>query len=350
MNRTTGFLCATAMAAIYAVVPAASPAWAGDVADFYKTHNITIDVGFGAGGGYDVTTRIVARHFGKHVPGNPTVLVQNMPGAGSMKVANFVYNAAPKDGSVLGVFASSTALEPLFGNKQAKYDPRKFDWIGSMHRDVASCGVWKGSGINSLQDLIKSKKTIMFGSTSPTAITSQHPLFLKHMFGANLKVIYGYKGTKDVNLAMQRGELNGSCGMFVSSVQGAFEQYVKSGDFKIIAQFGHKAVPAFKNATVMYDLLKTDEQRKIADVIFGQTELARPLAAPPGTPKDRVAALRKALLETMKDPALIADGKKIHVKFEPVSGEEATQMFIDWYKTPPALVKKARAYTQPDKS
>jgi len=346
MNRTPSLLCAAAIATL-----CAAPAHADDVADFYKGHSFTIQVGFGAGGGYDTTTRIVARHLGKHIPGNPTILVQNVPGAGSMKVANFIFNAAPKDGTVIGLFASSTALEPLFGNKQAKYDPRKFEWIGSMHRDIASCGVWKGTGINSLQDLIASKKTIMFGSTSPTAITSQHPLFLKHMFGANLKVIYGYKGTKDVNIAMERGELNGSCGMLESSVKGAFEQYVKAGDFKIIAQFGRdKAVSAFGDATRMYTLLKTDEQRKIADVIFRQTELARPLAAPPGTPADRVAALRKALMDTMKDPALIADGKKIDVTFDPVSGEDAARMFADWYKTPPELVKKAREYTQPDKS
>jgi tripartite-type tricarboxylate transporter receptor subunit TctC len=337
------------LAATVVAIPAAQ---ADPVADFYKGKEITILVGFGSGGGYDTTARLFARHFGKHIPGNPSVVVQNMPGAGSMVVANNVFNTAAKTGAVLGVFASSTALEPLFGNKRAKYDPRKYGWIGSLHRDIASCGVWKGArqNIKSLQDLLKAKSTVVFGSTSPTAITSQHPLFLKHVLGANLKVVYGYKGTKDVSLAMMRGEVDGSCGMFESSVRSAFDEHVKAGDLKIITQFGRdRAVSYFRDATRMYSLLKTDDQRKIADVIFRQTELARPLAAPPGTPKDRVAALRKAMLATMKDPAMIADGKKVSIDWDPVSGEETTQMFNEFYSTPPALVKRAREVTQPDK-
>ncbi len=323
---------------------------AAESKDFYAGKSITILVGYGSGGGYDTTARMFARHFGKHIPGKPTIVVQNMPGAGSMKVANYIWSVAPKTGTTLGVFASSTALEPLFGNPKAKYDPRKYQWIGSMHRDIASCGVWKGArqGIKSLPDLIKAKKTVVFGSTSPTAITSQHPLFLKNMFGAPVKIIYGYKGTKGVSIAMQRGEVDGSCGMFVSSVRGAFSQHVKAGNLKIFAQFGKdRTVPYFGNATQMYKMLDTPEKRAIADVIFRQTELARPLAAPPGTRTDRVAILRKAFLATFKDPGMIADGKRINVEFRPLSGEDATKLFSDFYKTPPELVKKARKYTQP---
>ena len=330
----------------------ATGAHADSVADFYKGKDITINIGYGAGGGYDTTTRIFARHFGKHVPGKPNIIVQNMPGAGSMIAANHSFNIAPKDGSVLAVFASSTALEPLFGNARAKYDPRKFEWIGSLHRDIASCGVWKGArqGVKSLPDLIAAKSTVTFGATSPTAITSQHPLFLKNMLKANVKVIYGYKGTKDVSLAMQRGEVDGSCGMFESSVRSAFHQHIEKGEFKIILQFGRdRKVAYFGDATQMYTLLKTDDQKKVADVIFRQTELARPLAAPPGTPKDRVAALRKAMLDTFKDPAMLEDAKKIKVEFDPVPGEEAAGMFADFYKTAPALVKQAAQMTQPEK-
>jgi tripartite-type tricarboxylate transporter receptor subunit TctC len=348
MNRTT-FLATTAAAALSAAIPAAR---ADAVADFYKGKDITINIGYGAGGGYDTTTRLFARHFGKHVPGNPNVIVQNMPGAGSMIAANHIFNIAPKDGLVLGVFASSTALEPLFGNARAKYDPRNYEWIGSLHRDIASCAIWKGGGqgIKTLPDLLKAKKTVTFGSTSPTAITSQHPLFLKNMLNANLKVIYGYKGTKDISLAMQRGEVDGSCGMFESSVRSAYHQHIEAGEFKIIVQFGRdRKVPYFGDATQMYTLLKTDDQKRVADVIFRQTELARPLAAPPGTPKDRVAALRKAMLDTFKDPAMIEDAKKIKVEFDPVPGEEAAAMFAGFYQTAPALVKQAAQMTQPEK-
>jgi tripartite-type tricarboxylate transporter receptor subunit TctC len=332
-----------------ATIPAAS---AESVADFYENHELAIQVGFGSGGGYDTTTRLFARHFGKHIPGNPTVVVQNAPGAGSMLVANALFNTAPKDGSTLGVFASSTALEPLFGNNRAKYDPRKFEWIGSLHSDIASCGLWNGAGqgIKSLPDLIKAKSPVIFGSTSPTAITSQHPLFLKHVLGANIKVIYGYKGTKDVSIAMMRGEVHGSCGMFESSVRSVYDPHVKSGKFKIVVQFGRdRSVPYFGDATRMYTMLKTDEQKRIADVVFRQTELARPLAAPPGTPKDRVAALRKAMLDTLKDPAMIADSKKLSIDYDPVPGTQTAQMFADFYNTPPKLVEKAREVTQPDK-
>jgi tripartite-type tricarboxylate transporter receptor subunit TctC len=334
------------------IVFAAVPARADAVADFYAGKELTILVGYGVGGGYDTTTRLFAQHLSKHIPGKPTIVVQNMPGAGSMKVAIHTYNVAPKDGSVLGVFASSTALEPLFGNKAATYDPRKYEWIGSLHRDIASCGVWKGAGqgIKSLPDLIDAKRTVTFGSTSPTAITGQHPQFLKNMFNANVRVVYGYKGTKDVSLAMMRGEVDGSCGMFESSVRSAFDQHIKAGELKIVVQFGRdRTVPYFTDATQMYKLLKTEEQKQVSDVIFRQTELARPLAAPPGTPKDRVAALRKAMLDTLNDPAMIADAKRLTIDYDPVTGEETTQMFSDFYKTAPELVAQARRYTEPEK-
>jgi tripartite-type tricarboxylate transporter receptor subunit TctC len=342
---TATILATTLMAGTFAARDAVAE-------DFYKGKTITILVGFGAGGGYDTTSRLFARRFGDHIPGKPTVVVQNMPGAGSMIVANYLFTVAPKNGTTLGVFASSTALEPLFGNPKAKFDPRKFEWIGSMHRDIASCAVWNGAGagIKTLEDLLKSKKTIVFGSTSPTAITSQHPLFLKNMFNAPIKVIYGFKGTKAVSIAMQQGEVDGSCGMFESSVRSAYDSHIKKGELKIIVQFGRdKTVPYFGDATQMYKLLKTDADKKVADVIFEQTQLARPLAAPPGTPKEQVAILRKAMTATFKDPEMIADGKKVQVDFDPMSGEEAAKVINDFYATPPELVKKAAQMTQPAK-
>jgi tripartite-type tricarboxylate transporter receptor subunit TctC len=336
--------------ALIALGAATPTARADAVADFYKGKEITIQVGFGAGGGYDITTRLFALHLRRHIPGNPSVIVQNVPGAGSMVAANSLYNVAPKDGTVLAVFGSSTALEPLFGNKAANYDPRKFEWIGSLHRDIASCSVWKGAGqnIRTLPDLIAAKRTVLFGSTSPTAITSQHPLFMKAMLGANLRVVYGYKGTKDVTLAMMRGEVDGTCGNFESSMRASYDTYVKAGDMKTIVQFGRdRAVPYFGDATRMYTMLNA-EQRKVADVIFPQTELARPLAAPPGTPKDRIEALRNATLATLKDPALQAEAKRLEIDFDPIPGAETAKMIANFFDTPPALVEQARRATQPD--
>lgn len=342
MKYSVGFL-----SAVVVLGAAAIPAHAGSVADFYKGRQVSIQVGFGAGGGYDTTTRLVARHLGKYIPGNPNVIVQNVPGAGSMKVANYLYNAAPKDGTLLGVFSSSVAVQPIFGNKKAKFDIKKFNWIGSMHSDIQSCGVWKGAGmgIKTLPDLLASKKEVIFGATSPASPTSQFPLFLKNALGAKIKVITGYKGTKGINLAMQRGEVQGTCGMYESSVKGAFLRHYESGDLGIFMQVGiDRKAPFFGNATQIYTTLKSDEHRKIAELIFRPAELTRPLAAPPGTPKERVAALRKAMLDAINSDAFKADSKKIKVDFRPMSGKKAAELFASFYATTPALVKKAHAY------
>lgn len=342
------FAAAGAIALAAALAPAAK---ADAIKDFYTGKQLTILIGYGAGGGYDTVTRVLAKHLAKHIPGNPTIVPQNMPGAGSMKVANYLYNAAPKDGTVLGVFAASTALEPLFGNDKAKFDPRKFAWIGSMHQDTASLAIWQGGGqgIKTLDDMLEKHKTgalkeVIFGSTSPAAITSQHPLVLKNYFNLPIKIIYGYKGTKGISLAMQRGEVVGSGGMFVSSVKGAFSDLVNSGKLKIFVQFGpDAAVPYFGDATRLYDRLKSDEDRQVMDVIFRQTQLARPLAAPPGTPQARVDALRNAMLATLKDPELLADAKKSRLEFDPLSGNQAQALIEKFYGTPPALIDKAKA-------
>ena len=333
----------TAFAALFAIPSIAA---ADDVADFYKGKTITINVGYGAGGGYDTLTRLMARRFGSFIPGNPAVIVQNMPGSGSMVAANHLYNLAPKDGTVLAVFASTTALEPLLGNKQAKFETDKFEWIGSIDKDVNSCGVWKGAGqnIKSLPDLVAAKKTVTFGASSPAASSAQHVVFLKKMFGA--KVINGYQGTNGVKLAMERGEVDGACGLSANSIRGAYMQQVKSGDLQFFVQFGKAPEPLYGQATLMYSMLKTDDDRKIAGFIFRQTELAKPMAAPPGTPKDRVAALRKALVAAVTDPALKAETEKMGLEMVPISGEETAQVFAEFIATPPALLAKIPSYVQ----
>lgn len=331
----------TALALMAAAV--AQQASADPVADFYKGKQLSMQIGFGAGGGYDTTTRIVSRHFGKHIPGNPSVIVQNVPGAGSMKLASQLYNAAPKDGSVLGVFSSSVGMVPLYGKRKAKFVTNKFEWIGSMHRDVQACGVWRGAGqgIKTLYDFVAAKETIIFGSNGPTSPLTTFPLFIRNVLGAKVKVVHGYKGTKAVNFAMQKGELTGTCGMYESSVRGAFFPSFSAGDLVLFVQLAEGTkVPLFGQATNIYDMLKTEEQKQMARLVFGPAEITRPLAAPPGTPKARVAALRKALLDTMKDPALIADAKRVKVVFEPIPGDEVAARFNDYFKTPKSLVDK----------
>lgn len=325
-----------------------APAHADDVADFYNGKTLTIEVGYGSGGGYDITTRLFAQYFGDHIPGKPTVIVQNLPGGGGLKVANAIYNTAPKDGLTLGVFTADVALESLYGDKQALFAPDKFAWIGSMDTDILSCGVWKGAGvgIKTLPDLITAKKTVSFGSTGPGTDPALYPTFFKNALGAPVKVVSGYNGTREIMLAMERGEMDGTCGLFESSVRGSYMQQFKSGDLNIFVQiaFGEKS-PLFADATPITDVIKTDEMRKVADLVFGPSLITRPLAAPPGTPPERVAALRAALIETAKDPRTVAAGKPMQITLQTKSGEEVERRFQDFLATPPDLVKKAYAYT-----
>lgn len=336
--------------AIAAVAPFvfAGTAKAESAAEFFKGKTITINVGYGPGGGYDTTTRIFARHFGKHVPGNPKIVVQNMPGSGSLRLANFLFNAAEKDGRTLGVFSASIMMEPLFGNKAAKIQPDKFAWIGSIHSDINSCGIWKGGGqgIASYDDLIKAKKVVVWGSTSAGSETTRYPAFVRSLTGANFKIVDGYRGTRGINLAMRKGEVHASCGMYESSVRAAYLDDLKSGDLKIMFQVGlDRKVPLFGDAKPIYELLTTPELKQIGEIIFRPSEITRPLAAPPGTPADRVAALRKAFDATMEDPGIKEDAKKIKIEFKPMKGERITELMTSFYKTPPEVVKKALEMT-----
>ena len=212
---------------------------------YFKGKEISIGIGFGAGGGYDTYGRLMARHFGRFVPGNPTVIAKNEPGAGGMKLAGSIYNVAKKDGTELALFAATTALEPLFGTTDAMYETTKFTWIGNLDSDVSSCGTWKHAGIKSWEDL-KTRETT-FGATGPAAITSIHPLVLGSLFGLKTKVILGYQGTRDVNLAMQRGEVDGTCGMYMSSIRSQYQADVTSGALTILMTFGAERTKDFPN-------------------------------------------------------------------------------------------------------
>jgi tripartite-type tricarboxylate transporter receptor subunit TctC len=341
MTGSTKYLGAAA--AVLLLVAAVAPqAHADAVADLYKDKQISVVVGYGPGGGYDVYTRLLARHMPRHIPGNPAMVIQNMPGAGSLRAANYVANVAPKDGSMLGVFGAPAALEPLFGNKSALFETVKFAWLGNMIRDTAACATWHNSGIKGLKDIIEAKTEVVFGASGPGSYANQHALVLKHMLGAKLRVITGFKGIKDIGLALERGEVQAACAMALSTSKATFDANVKRGEVKYLVQFGKKNVPYFGDAPNFYAMLKTDEQRQIADLFFGQSEIARPLIGPPGMPPAIAAALRKAMADSLKDPAMLAEAARIGIDLEPMSGEETAQYFVDFYKTSVAVVQKAR--------
>ena len=328
-------------ALLIAMAPSAGHADA--VADFYKGKQVNVIVGYGPGGGYDVYTRLLLRHMPRHVPGNPTMVVQNMPGAGSLRAANFMGNAASRDGLTLGVFGAPAALDPLFGNKDAKFETTGFAWLGNMIRDTAACGTWHNSGITSLDQIIKSKTEIVFGASGTGSYGYQHAMVLKHMLGANLRVVTGFTGIKDIGLALERGEVQAACALALSTAKSTFEGNVKRGELKYFVQFGKtQDVSYFGGAPNFYKMIKTEEQIQIADLFFLQSEIARPLIGPPGLQPAFVAALRKAMADTMTDRAFLAEAEKSGLDIDFVSGEETARSFADFYKTPPAVVAKAR--------
>jgi tripartite-type tricarboxylate transporter receptor subunit TctC len=316
------------------------PATAQTPADF-KGSTIGINIGYGPGGGYDTYARAFAMHFGRFVPGNPTVVPRNMPGAGGLKVANYVYFVAPKDGTELAAFASSTAMEPTMGNAEAKFDAGKFSWIGSMDQDVSFCGVWQKPGaISSFQEMLTKETT--FGSAGPASTSHQHPLVLKNLMHANVKVIAGYEGTKEVNLAMQRGEVNGTCGLFASTINSQWLAEVKSGQLKLIIQMGPKKSDVFGPVPSVYDYVKSDEDGQVLDLHFKQTLLGRPIVGPPDMAKERLGILRKAFMDTMKDPAFLADARRMNIDINPVTGEAVEQLLRQFADYPANVIKKAR--------
>jgi tripartite-type tricarboxylate transporter receptor subunit TctC len=311
----------------------------------FAGETVAIEIGYGVGGGYDTYARVLAKHYGRLIPGNPNVVPRNMPGAGSLRAANFIYNLAPKDGTELGAFSASAAMEPLMGNDQAKFDAAKFGWVGSMNQDISFCGVWQRPGnATSFADMLKpAGPETIFGSAGPAAISHQHPLVLKNLLHANVRVISGYEGNKEVNLAMQRGEVFGACGLFVSSIKAQWLKDVQEGRLKLVIQMGPKTTDEFGKVPSVFDYVTTDEDKKVLELHFKQILLGRPIAAPPGMPKERLAALRKAFTETMKDPAFLADAEKANIDIDPADGDQVGQLLAQFADYPKNVIEKAKA-------
>lgn len=334
-------LCSRGGMAALCLVAATGFARADSVSDFYKGKTVNLIAGFPPGGGYDTYVRMLARHYGRFIPGNPLVVASNMPGAGSLTAANQIYNKAAPDGLSLAMFASSAAMEPLLGNKAALFDATKFSWIGSMSNDVAYCGIWQSPGVATNFDEMLTKETI-WGGGATAAITFQHPMVLKNVLHAKIKVIPGYAGTRDINLAMQRGEVNGTCGLFGSSIKSQFSNEVKDGRLKIVIQMGSKTSDEFGKVPSVFDYAKTDMDRAVLDVHFKQLLLGRPWAGPPGIPPDRLKALRDGLVAVMKDKDFMAEAEKTGLDIDPASPEDVEALLKRFAQFPPEVFHKAQ--------
>jgi len=329
----------TAIAAGALLLAASGAFAADDVANFYKGRTVTIDIGYSAGGGYDLYARTLARHLGDHIPGHPSVIPQNMPGAGSLKVTNYLYNVAPKDGTVIATFARGMAMEPLFDKTGIEFDAQKLNWIGSITNEVSVCAFRSDSGIKTWRDMLAKSYTV--GGTGSGSDTDVFPDVLRHMFHMKIKLVTGYPGGKDVLLAMQRGEVNGRCGWSWSSVKSTSYSLYQKKEIVIPVQLALKKHPDLPNVPLIMDLTKDPDERAALKLIFARQSVARPYAAPPGVPAQRIAALRKAFDDTMKDPAFLDEAEKTRLEVQPVSGEEVQQLVAELYQSSPKVVKMA---------
>jgi tripartite-type tricarboxylate transporter receptor subunit TctC len=238
------------------------------------------------------------------------------------------------------MFGGFNGLDPLFGNVQANFDSTKFTWIGSMNRDVSSCAVWTAAGFKRFSDAMR--REIVFGSSGKGSTTSQHALVLKNMLGAKVRVVEGYEGTNSINLAMKRREVDASCGIYLSSALTSYDQDLKSGDMRILIQFGRQNAPQFGDAVNLYDLLQADTEKQVADLIFRQAEVARPLAAPPDIPLDRARAMRAAFMQTMRDPAFLADAARLGMPIDPMNGVDVAALFESFFAAPASIIERAK--------
>lgn len=322
-----------------AVVLSGGSAAADDVESFYKGRNVTINIGYSAGGGYDIYARVLARHLGDHIPGNPTVIPQNMPGAGSLKAVNFLYNIAPKDGTVLATFARGLAMQPLFDKQGIEFDAQKLNWIGSITNEVSVCAFRTDSGIATWQDMLTKSYTV--GGTGSGSDTDVFPNALRNMFHMKMKLATGYPGGEDVVLALERGEVNGRCGWSWSSLMSRNRSMYEDKKIFVPVQLSLQKHPDLPNVPLVMDLTDDPKLAAALKLIFGRQTVARPYAAPPGVPEARIRALREAFDATMKDPAFLADAKQTDLEVQPVSGVEVQNLVAEIYRSPPEVVKIA---------
>jgi tripartite-type tricarboxylate transporter receptor subunit TctC len=314
---------------------------ADDVADFYRGKTVDLYVGYSVGGGYDVYGRLVARYLGRHLPGNPNVVPRNMEGAGSVRLTNWLYAIAPKDGTALGTIARGAAFDPLFGMPGGQFDAVKFNWIGSANNEVSICTVWSTTGVKTADDMLKAD--LMMGGSGGAADTDQFVYVINGVLNAKMKVIAGYPGGNEINLAMERGEVQGRCGWSWSSVKSTHPEWLRDKKINVLLQLSLSKHEDLPDVPLILDLAKTPTERQIFSLVFARNVMGRPFLAPPGIPPDRVAALRKAFMDTLTDKDLLAEAAKADLEINPVPGDEIQKIVAEAYRTDPDIVKRTSA-------
>jgi len=346
--RAYGVLVAAAVAAAGPVV-ARSPAVAQSPAELYKGQTVTIYVGLSPGGGYDLNARLLAKYLGRHIPGQPQVIVRNMPGGGGLVMTNYVANVPPKDGLHIGAPQRGIPFEPLLGDaSHAKFDPVKLQWIGSANADTSVAVATRRSGVKTWQDL-KTKELIVAGTGIGTESVTV-PYILRNVLGFKLKVIAGFPGGSEMNLAMMRGEVDGRGTFTWTSLKPHYKEWIETGELSILFQLGLRKHPEMPSVPLILDLAETSEQKNLLELQFTAFELGRPYFVAEGVPADRVAALRRAFDQVMKDKDLLADAAKQSLEINPAGGAEMQEIVARIYTTPKDLVARLAeaSKSQPD--
>ena len=330
------------LVAALAALATVSGACAQSVEEFYKKTQLSVYVGSGAGGGFDEIARVFSVHFARHLPGQPSPIVKNMPGAGGLLNVNFMYAQAPRDGSAIAAPFNTVFMLPLFGDPAAKFDARKFTWIGSLDKQTGTCVVWHTSDIKTLEDA--GKREVQVGATGVNATPAIFSNMMNTLFGTRFKVISGYT-TNEMRFALERGETEGVCGLAWQTYKAVQPAWVENKLIRPIAQMGLVKNRDLPDAPLAIDLLKDPVDKKVFELVVLPQEFGRPFIAPPGVPADRAAAMTSAFAQTLTDPAFLADAAKIRLSLDPLTGEEIVRLLDEAHAAPKDVIDRAAKFS-----
>lgn len=331
-----------ALACALAVTTAVPASADDDVATFYKGKQLRLIVGSAVGGGYDLYSRALARHMVNHIPGHPTMIVQNQPAAGGMILTNQLYNQGPKDGTVLSAPLNSMPTAPMLMNG-TQFDATKLNWLGSLNREAYVAFLWHTAPVSHIADMANHE--VLVGSTTVGTTMNDFPLLLNDLLGYKFKLVRGYKGTPEINIAIERGEIQGNAGVGLASVKTLSQKWIDEKKIKFIAQFNAQPqpYPELKGVPLVMDQAKSETQRQAMRLLFARTDFARPYFLPPDVPVERVRALRRAFDATMKDPAFLAEAEKLQIEILPMTGEALQSLVGELAATPSEVVARVKA-------
>jgi tripartite-type tricarboxylate transporter receptor subunit TctC len=310
------------------------------VADFYRGKQLTIMVGFGPGGSASLYAQALAHHMGRHLPGNPGLIVQHAPGAGGLVVANTIYNTAPRDGSVFAITGRAFALEPLLSSQRVKFDPRRFGWLGTANVEYTTCLAWHTAPVKTLQDLMSQELIVGGSGTDTTEVI--WPKAANKLVGTKIKFVTGYAGSSEINLAMERGEVQGNCGLGWMIVKLRKAEWLRDKKINILFQMAVDKHPDLADVPSIIDYARTPADRQVFELLFAPQEMGRPFFAPPGLPPERLRALRVAFEQTLKDPLFLAEAEKLGVEIQHRGGETIDALLEKIYSWPKDVIERAK--------